>query len=246
MKHDATIGLFEEVLLKYRLVEPVPPVVHDHIRKEKGRQFKRTLRRAGGYSVLFAMVSDLFFALKKLGLPVTIVKSAAILGILAALGAVSVTSGIYLLVTGLAKPPAAIREVPRTLPGKQGGAGDEAREAAEPMEVIEDRIGVRPFQAVDLAEARAIGLSDRIAGRLARLRGGDRVINLRHGRRGKKSGMMLFGTVEHVEGMYTVTARVVNVGDARILFYDTETVATEDEFEAAGDRLAEKIYNSLR
>ena len=117
---------------------------------------------------------------------------------------------------------------------------------AEPAAVIEDRVGVQASTGVNLPVSRASGVSDSLARSLAALRGGDRVVNLRFGRAGKKSGMMLLGSVESADGAYSITARVVSVKDSRILFYDSETAVSEQDLDGACDRLAKKIFAAIQ
>ncbi|MBN2159687.1 MAG: hypothetical protein JW807_09845 [Spirochaetes bacterium] len=245
MKNDALVALFGEVMLKYRLSEPASVEVKTHIRREKRRQFKKTLKRAGAYSIIFALISDLFFTLKKAGLPVTIVKSAVILVIVAALMTASVVSGVYLLMTRPYGATETRRDGTAAVDNTVAPVSEEY-EVREPPKVIEDRIGVSPFTAVNISGSRANVVSDRIAESLADLRGRDRVLNLRHGRGGKKSGMMLFGAVENVEGVFTITARVVSVKDSRILFYDTEIAGSEADIGPAADRIAKRIFDQFR
>lgn len=243
MKENPNIAVLGEVLLKYRFVEPAPVEVQRHIRKIKRKQFQVIMKRTAGYTLLFSLISNIFLALKKYGIGITIVKSAVLLGIITLMTAGAVTTGVYFFM---------VRDVPDN---KTIGVMDVIREAApavlsdgakEPPAVIEDRLGVQPFAGIQYPAVQAARASDRIAKSLAALRGDDRVVNLRFGREGKKSGMMLFGSVELSGGTYIVTARVASVKDSRILFYDMETAGTDAEVEGACDRLARKIYEKIR
>jgi hypothetical protein len=245
---NETLEQFSQVMLKYRFTEPLPEDVRRHLRTSKRRQFNLTMKRIGGYSTLFALVANLFFVLKRFGLGVTIVKSAILLGI-----AVMTTAGFFALTVywvafrGAPDPAALNGARERAVGIVSERAVPQVEEAAqEPAAVIEDRIGVQAFSATNLPYSRAAGVSDRLVRGLAGLRGGDRVVNLRFGRGGKKSGMMLLGSVEDAGGVYVITARVVSVKDSRILFYDSETVRSEDLLEGACDRLANKIYSAIK
>lgn len=250
MKENANISKFNEVLVKYRFVEPVPVEVRHHVRMNKGKQFRKTLKRAGASSLIFALISYVYFTLKRYGIGVTIVKSALILGILSLFTAAAITTGVYWFVMRQGPENALSREIDETIGGiieKTGAASEQdGKDIVEPAAVIEDRLGVQPFRGENCPGERALTASDRIAGTLASLRGGKRVINLRMGRAGRKSGMMLFGTVEFLEGAYTVTARVVSVKDSRILYYDSEIAGSEEEIGAACDRLSRKIYERIQ
>ena len=253
MKEDANVSKFNRVLLKYRFVEPVPPEVRRHIRLNKGRQFGITLKRAGAYSILFALISHLFFTLRKYGIGITIVKSALLLGILSLFTAAIITTGVYWFVIRSSPESPLYKEIDDSI-GSIGSiiekpattAAPEEKDIVESPAVIENRIGVQPFHAENCPAALALSASDRMAGTLSSLRGRELVLNLRTGRAGRKSGMMLFGSVDFLEGAYTVTARVVSVKDSRILYYDSEIAGTENDIQAACDRLSRKIFEKIK
>ena len=248
MKENITIEQFSRVMEKYRLVEPLPAEVQRHLRRNKRRQFKRTLKRTSGYSALFVLISNVFFTLKKYGIAITIVKSAILVGIVALLAAGAVSTALYFLVLQKTPDPEFVTKARERITGTTG-ADPAVRDedfTAEPAAVIEDRVGVQAFTGVNLPVSRASGVSDSLARSLAALRGGDRVVNLRFGRAGKKSGMMLLGSVESADGAYSITARVVSVKDSRILFYDSETAVSEQDLDGACDRLAKKIFAAIQ
>ncbi len=249
MKENPTIEQFNRVMEKYRLTEPLPAEVQRHIRINKRRQFNRTLKRTSGYSALFALISNLFFTLKKYGIGITIVKSAIILGVIALLTAGTVTTALYFLVLQKVPDPQAVIKARERITGTTGqdpAVMGEDKNPPESAAVIEDRLGVQAFSGVNLPVSRAAGISDRIASSLSALRGENRVVNIRFGRGGKKSGMMLLGSVEAGDGSYSITARVVNVKDSRILFYDSERAGSEQDIDGACDRLAKRIFAAIK
>ncbi len=249
MKESINIDQFNRVMEKYRLVEPLTADVQRHLRKSKRRQFNRTLKRTSGYSALFLFISNVFFTLKKYGIAITIVKSAILIGIVALLTAGVVSTALYFLVLQNVPDPEVVSKARDRVTGNAGQdstADNEEDSLAEPAVVIEDRLGVQPFTGVNLPVTRTTGVSDRMAQSLAALRGGSRVINLRFGRGGKKSGLMLLGSVEPADGSYSITARVVSVKDSRILFYDSETAASEQDLDSACDRLAKRIFSAIK
>jgi len=247
MKENVTIDQFNRLMEKYRLTEPLPPHVRRHLRKSKRRQFIIILKRTSGYSALFVLISNVFFTLKKFGMAITIVKSAIIIVAAALLTAGAVTMAVYFLVLQNVPDPEAVTGVRDSVIGTEDrdrALKDEP--PAEPMSVIEDRIGIQAFSGVNLPVDRATGISDRIAGELSALLGESRVINLRVGRGEKRSGMILLGTVEESNGSFSIIARVVNVKDSVILFYDKETAASEGDIDGACGRLAKKIYSAIK
>jgi len=243
MRESPNIALLGEVMEKYRLAEPVQTDVQRHIGIIKRAQFQKILKRTAGYSLFFALVSNIFFTLKKYGLGITIVKSAILLGIVTLVTAAAVTTGIYFLVARDIPPEKQLNVLEIMTDAVSVGPSEDPQ---EPPAIIEDRVGIQPFTGIDFPAAGAARFSDRMARSLAALRGPDRVVNLRLGRGGRKSGMMLFGAVESAGGAHTVTVRVASVKDSRILFYDSETVQSEAELESACDRLAKKVYEKIR
>jgi hypothetical protein len=248
MKENAAIALFNDVMRKYRLVEPVPAAVQRHIRVNKRKQFNEIFKRTSGYSLLFVLVSTIYFTLKRLGVAISITKSAVILAVLSLLTAGAVTVAVYWAVAGsdsrviLDKAP----ERAAAPAGRDVGVEKEEKDLVEPAAIIEDRVGIQSFTAISMPASKASEVSDRLANSLSSLRGGERVVNLRYGRGGKKSGMMVFGTVEPAGEGYSVTVRVVNVKDSRILFYDSETAVSAQDVDGACQRLARKIYGVIK
>jgi hypothetical protein len=250
MKKKPDINKFNMLLQKFRFVDPISPDIQQILRRSKSGQFKRTFRRTAGYSAVFAMIASLYFRIRRMGLPITIIKSSILAGLAAVILISTVTTGIYWY---FLKGPAesVIREELQHIAPLVTDPGistrkEQARDIAEPADVIEDRIGVKIFNAVNLPEIKAVSASDRMASILSGLRGVDRVINLRLGRAGKKSGMMLFGSLELMEGNYTLSARLVSIKDSKIIFYDTEIIRSESDIDGACDRLAGKIYSRIR
>lgn len=251
---DKNIETFKRVLEKYQIPEPTPVEARRHAARVKASQFTVILRRAGAYSVIFALVVKIFFTVKKMGIAVTIAQSAIVLAIVSFLTAGGLTTGAIMFVKALGGIEAPVDGDSGTK--AETIVGPRAREDAAPpvqgthpveaADVIDDRLGVQPFTGVNLPPAETGRVAGLMAGSLSRLRGGDRVVNYGAGQQWKKSGLMLMGTVEKAEGGYTISARVVSVRDSRILFYDTETAATSEDLPAAGERLSQRIFGKIR
>jgi len=152
MKDNTTIEQFNRVMEKYRFTEPLPAEVQRHLRRNKRRQFNRTLKRTSGYSALFALISNLFFTLKKYGIAITIVKSAILIGIVALLTAGAVSTALYFLLLQKVPDPEVIMKARERITDTNGGdpaSGDEDL-PKEPAAVIEDRFGVQAVTGVNL------------------------------------------------------------------------------------------------
>ncbi len=241
---------FAEVLERYGFAEPIPPEVQKHIRNIKSEQFIRTLRKAGKYSFIFGIVTSVFFAIKKMGVGTTIVKSALLVFASAVISLTILSSGIYLSFKFITAPEERIEEKREDVVQSGDGGIDKRiiHEKKARREIPEGvmQLGVQPFVAVNVKGRIALLAADTIAKKLVELSGSSRVINMRRGREGGRIGLMLLGSVEDLEGTYTITAKVVGVRDSKIVFYTSETVRSIDEIPAACTRIAERISKIIR
>ncbi|HOW82731.1 MAG TPA: hypothetical protein PK573_09235, partial [Spirochaetota bacterium] len=115
----------------------------------------------------------------------------------------------------------------------------------ESRDAIARRIGVQLFTA-DIADKKmATTVTDAIAEELAAARGGEYTVNARRSNDGKRYGMILVGSVERHDGAYTITARVSDVRDSRVIFYASEKVLSTEDVAAACKSIARKITQSI-
>jgi len=242
---------FAEVLKRYGFVEPILPEVQMHIRDIKREQFVQTLKKAGGYSFIFGIITSVFFAIKKMGVGTTIVKSALLVFASAVISLTILSSGIYLSYKYITAPEEKTEEKREDVV-QSGDAGIDKRiirEKKTRREIPEGvmLLGVQPFVAVNVEGRIALLAADTITEKLVELRGSSRVINMRRRRReGRKIGLMLLGSVEDLEGTYTVTAKVVSVSDSKIVFYTSEVVHSIDEIPEACTKIAGRISGIIR
>lgn len=243
------IEQFQRVLERMQFVEPASPELQEYIRKVKRKQFRKTLKRTGAYSLTFTLVSYIYFTLKKTGISITIYKSAAILALGSSITAVSIGAGAYFAVKKLTSPVEEIRiekilqeEKVAVLTPEIIKKETAAKESpADTLEKIRKRIGVQPFDAANVDGSIAGRVTDMIAQGLIAIRGLDYVVNGRKEKKEKRTGMVLKGSVELFNGMYTVTAKVVDVQTLKVLYYTSESAASKDDIDGACARIAKKI-----
>ncbi len=240
------IEQFSRVLDRLGFAEPAPPELQEYIRKVKRRQFRKTLKRTGAYSLVFILISYIYFTLKKIGISVTIYKSAAILALGSSITAVSIGAGAYFAAKKIIAPAEEIKiekiqqeeNVTAAVPVPVKKEPDNA----DTLENIRKRIGVQPFDAANADVSMSVRVTDMIAAGLAALRGADYVVNTRREKSGKRTGMLLKGSVEFLNGEYTLTAKVVDVQTLKVIYYTSETAATENDIDSACSKIAEKIF----
>ncbi|HOO71527.1 MAG TPA: hypothetical protein PK926_07175 [Spirochaetota bacterium] len=235
--------LFEKFLDNYRFTRPVPVEVRRHVLIHKNSQFAVILKKAGGYSLAFGLVTSLFFSLKKLGLGVTIVKSAVILAAVTAASVAVIGLGAYAsaqyIIRIIDKEKISV-EADKHPPSNIEESFD-PRESAE----VAGRIGIQVFSAENTEKTLSAEVTDIIAGELARLRGEQYTVNVRKTGNIKRYRMMLIGSVEQKDDSFIVVARVSDVTDSRLLFYTSEEIQSREKINAASKTIARKIAEAL-
>lgn len=242
--------ILRQVLEKLRLTRPVPAETRARILATKGERFRSTLRRTGDYTVVFGAVAWFFFLLRRFGIGISITGSAVILALITASLATAVSTGAYFAAFRTELPPPGsiekkegmmIPPSPATERTAAKGAAPDA--ASEDLDVVRNRSGVTLFTAAGAERDVALKVTDAVTRELASLKGSDRIVSLRLGR--KKVGRMILGSVEKIEGSYTITARVVGVGDSKIISFASESAATRDDLEMASRKIARELARNI-
>jgi len=242
-------NILRQVLEKFRLTRPVPAELRARILATKGPRFREALRRTGDYTPLFGAAAWLFFLLRRFGIGVSVAGSAVILAVTAVTLATAVSAGAYFAAVRTAPPlPGSVEKsegamipVPATVhPAAKDAAPDPA---PEDPDVVRNRSGVALFTAAGAERETVLKVTDTVARELAQLMGNEKIVSLRLGRR--KVGRMILGSVEKLEGTYTITARVVGVADSKIISFVTESAATKDELEEACRKIAHELARHI-
>jgi len=237
------LSLFQRVLGKYGFVESLPERARNHIRLNKNRQFKRVLKKTGGYSIITGAVASLFFTLRKYGFTVSFYGSAVVTALAVTMVGGALLVSIYFTVQNVLTHDRVLNNR-EDVPAVSDSAGVMV---LPPSNVPLDGIyGIQPFIAENVSSVLALSISDELSLELAKLLGDRRAINLRRGRKGKKIGLMVMGSVEKFEGDYVVNVRVSSVMNSRILFYTSASFKRRKDFPAACRRIAGEIKRSLK
>ncbi len=242
-KNDA----LKKALDKTGLAEPVPDEAKKRIRKTKPRNFRKTLKKAGGYSLIFGSISYVFFTLKKYGFSVTIIRSALIWVISLLITAGAITTGIYFGARYLVMPGSIDRlEVPAdTKPGEGAWPVDQKpahENYAKP--VSENLIGIRTFQGKDVSMDETRSVTGEIAKALGRYK--DDKTEISFDQKGvRRAGHVILGSVEKDNNEYIINARLVRVSDAKIIVYTREKISSLDNLDRAGERIALRIISAI-
>lgn len=100
-KNDKDIVAFQELLIKYRFTEPVPPEVRQRFVADNRKMLVRVLKSVGAFSALYGIYLAVTFALKKITIGITLSKI-----IVSTVAAASISYGGYYAVVKITDPSA--------------------------------------------------------------------------------------------------------------------------------------------
>ncbi len=246
MKEKDPVDRVKEALDRTGLSLPVPDDVKKHIRRSKAGNFRKVLKKTGGYSIIFGSISYIFFTLKKYGLSVTIIKSAVIWGISLILSVAAVTAGIYFsaryfIPSGtvnrtMVPVESGLKEM--EIPEKEAPA---RRSTAAPSSG--KLIGINTFKGADVSREEKRAVTDAVTASLKQYL--DDTTGITVNRSGsRRAGLVLLGSVERNNGSYIINARLVRVSDAKIIMYTQEKIESLDSIESASERIALRIIST--
>ncbi|MCP4134069.1 MAG: hypothetical protein GY754_24065 [bacterium] len=90
--------IFDELLTKTRLKKPIPPNEREFSRKSARKMHIAVLKKAGRYRPLYGVILYVFHFMTGLGIKVSVVQSAVLLGVVSIVLAGSVSSGTYAVI----------------------------------------------------------------------------------------------------------------------------------------------------
>ncbi len=250
---NEAIEQFHKVLENLSFVEPASPELQKHIRKIKRRQFKKILKKTAAYSVTFICISYIYFTLKKLGISVTIAKSAAIFAVSSSVAAVSVAGGSYYAVKKIVAPEVE-QEIEKIIEREAAGPEKkkdinkrekiDPKKNADTVDIIKKRIAVQNFDVENANNIIAQKVTNKILEELAQIRGADYVVGYSKGKTDKISGMTLIGSVEFLNNLYTITAKVIDIKTLKVIYYASEISESEEGLNSACEKISKKISES--
>ncbi len=108
-------------------------------------------------------------------------------------------------------------------------------------------LGVIPFTGENVPSSFSTAFSDELTKSISKLYSNKKVLNVRFADKRKTSiEKMVLGSVEKLGTSYTISAKIVNVIDSKILFYTSHTINDKREIKKASSIIAEKIVSHLK
>ncbi len=253
---NRNIEIFESLMQREGMVSPIPEEIRRRIESIKSAEMRKTLKRAGVAAVIIWLLSLRNLRINRFGMSVPVLKAAAGALIMAAAAAV-----IYFSVTRVERADSAgrtseqrisvpqnIDEAPLTtgnavtsvrtsFPQKEKQTGmpvsDGISQSAPRYDVVFGRF--TSFEVEGPARDRiSASLYSAVSGRIkgAASRDSD---DVRGGR------LLALGSVEKNSGSITLTVRIVDIKDSRVLHVAVRDYDSEEEAAAGVDGIADEL-----
>lgn len=248
MKREEQIHAIME---KYYFSEPLAPEIQEKLYLYRKEALKSVMKKLGIASLFTSVVIAFFMWAKKIGISITVAKSAVIVtaASVAAAGAISV--GGYVSVKKILKnekKPAPIekkiekqKEVKQVVNEK--GNESEAKKRINPA-VKKYRAYIVPF--VSTSDDKAVGNITRAFNRHLRKMKGRKISRIAAApEKGYKYSMKITGKVLKLGKTYRLSAKIINLKNKKIIAAFSTVGNNKKELSGAAKKLADKIAKKL-
>jgi hypothetical protein len=240
MKNDS----LNLLLNKYKFANEIPSNVQKHILKSKKRALFSIYKKNKKLSVLVFFAVNLYFLIKRFGLPFTFAKTYVItvVSIAITLGAFAAGSSVFIydqyfvekhvydgvsLVKGIG-----IEHI-----------SDEIK--AKPAKLaFSHKLTIIPFEAEDSEAKIAKNILNDIMKHLIRIKRKP-VVVIKHDISQAETVKLLIGVIIKLEDTYRISVKIIDKETTEVDFYDVEQVKSQDEISDACLRLARKISSKI-
>ncbi|MCP4135000.1 MAG: hypothetical protein GY754_28760 [bacterium] len=258
-----------EVLLdRYRLSRPVPPKLQKHIQESTRKNLVRLLKEGGLYTPFFALVLYLFFALKKVGIYLSLVKLMALVSFLCVVSMATVASAFAISTNNLFNDEQRVVEPVNKTPEKsirqkekdpfdkrdEGGMmvsnGENGLPGIEQTTVL-GKGDIIVFQkkhlkSVNVEEDVPSEVYTAIFNELRRLRGKSGVAASKSEAAPDKKKLLLFASVEKVKKMYMLSVLAIDSKTGEVKFKITHESTVRSVLKKGCKKLAREIVSKVR
>jgi hypothetical protein len=244
------LNIFEQALDKLAFRQPVPVEARRFALYNKRKVLELTLRQFGDYSFFYGLTLRIYFYTKRLGINLSVLQSKIVLLAIAAIvggalyTAVMHSAGILQrdasVINNNSISPAYVKEDQTQVepaikyPAKKDGG------FSKQLSNVKYRIGIEKFSGDIIDNTTLNNITDKISDQLINLKGADRIINLRKGKKDKNMNLLLSGNVEQLGSTYIITTKIIDIESTRVLFVSSEEIKNIDRINNVISNLATK------
>jgi hypothetical protein len=220
------------LLAEYRLDRPVPRVVRNHFSGRMSPIFKGVLKKTGAHGIVIGIFASLYFFFRRLGITLTAAKIAVTVASL-----LSLLAGGYFLYYYLSSSDEARKP---DMPMVERSVTSEPKRAGAPSFTI----AIDRFTSTTIDDATLDGTARSLSQALDAIRGPH--FTRYHASPGDEVRYLLMGNIEKVDGTFILFVKVIDSGTSAILYAAKERAASQNELDAACERLSRDIASRIR
>ena len=238
------IDNFNNLLDKYKLTDPASADTKSRLYTYKKEDLKVILKKTGKYSFIFGTIAALFFYLKKIGIGITVMKTTILITIGSMTLIASLSTGVYYTVKHVSKTDKLqddnkIQEKKNSTDTDKGIKKDEKKSVIK-GDNIQFEYGVVPFSAENVSRQTADLVTNTVLSGIKSQKA-DSSVSMLDIKKQNIVEKMIVGSIEKLDSGYTITARLVQVKDSKILKIISENADSEGSIPSASRKISERL-----
>ncbi len=241
--------LIKELFRKYHLQQELPPGSREKMAVLRRETLVAILRSKGKYSLLLVPVLKIFYLSRRIGIPLSMSKSAIAAATALMLATGTVSAGTYYTIRYVQDILRSTEHEKPVIPGQENSNIVPVTPGkAYVRDTVSYQLAIGKFHSSDktgstMAERLKRSLIETLNEREAV--GKAALLQQIQDNRINEVKYILLGSVIQLENSYRVSARLVEQKTSRIIMYASETVAQKDQLHKATSAIANKIAAAL-
>ncbi len=228
----------QRVLLRYELAHDMSPDVRSAMWDAQKATFTHILKTHGKYSLYLSISAWLYVWLKKLGLGITLAKSAMVVSVAAVTGSIIITgAAAYTVHQVFIAPPEAVE----TSMPREGEDARDAGQASRPAALKRFDLGVLPFEYQPSISREGARANLKIAQIALKSMGPDRAAFMADPGAFAKPRRALTGSVVKMGTLYRISVKLVDGASMRVLSLASGSASGEEDIDRACEELMRKM-----
>jgi hypothetical protein len=243
--------ILKTVIDKYELSEPVPQDVHMAMEKSRKENLVRILKKDVRRAVFISAVVSFFLWVKKFGISVSIVKSAAAVSAALIIGTGVITAaGVYTVKKAFEYMSDDTRKIEKTPDVKIKSVGTDRQTLTPVQGILSYTVAVSPVEMDDVSSELLAEYTNIVIQELQIIRGAHAVINIDRLDKYHISDKILTISIIKLneqsqtagaKSVYRISARIISTSNSQILMHASVTADDKRGIPDSLRKLAEKI-----
>jgi hypothetical protein len=248
---DQRIAVFQNVLGKYHFQRPSSIEAKRYMRSDKREILASVLKKQGVYSAILGLILIVYLKAKKIGISLSIVQSAIVLGVICAGSIIIVTSVTVYSIYKFSGTASIDKDLSRTQKVSEKSGIETRRfgtrhEYKVPPGNSEFRINIESLSNENIDAAVAKDVTNRFVGLFRKKYGNDSVVFQGGDNNKRNAGIIFLGSFGKIGTKYIISTRLVNLESGKILYSSSEMMNSLNEIDAACKKIMDNMTPYVR